>query len=228
MTKRIGRTAPRKKPTRPLASDDENIVVEDESTIIADGQKAWQDVRSRTHTTFADWLTIGRALRLGRRRAMEEAGAPRPEGSAYNRVYGQWLREHGFTLDKSDRAKLLNVSEREYEIVAWRESLPESEQLKLIHPATVWRRYAHTHEPFKGKNTKRERAQAAEADAAVRSEKAEARRMTSDPQLNAQIIMEMLREEFGGQAAELAIRTGAELIDLGEAEGPEEEGEDAA
>jgi hypothetical protein len=42
---------------------------------------------------------------------MSAAGTNKPEGSRYNKLFGTWLKNHGFDdIDESDRKRLFDVA----------------------------------------------------------------------------------------------------------------------
>jgi hypothetical protein len=60
---------------------------------------------------------------------MSAAGTNKPEGSRYNKLFGTWLKNHGFDdIDESDRKRLFDVLEHRSEIEQWRKSLPQTFQ----------------------------------------------------------------------------------------------------
>jgi hypothetical protein len=104
------------------------------------GQHGWARVRG--NHTWEDWLHVGAALVIGRTEAMREAHVNKPIGHNYNSAFGTWLHRYGFeTIDKGDRARLLEVMDKLVEIEAWRATLTESQRLLLNHPTTVVRRW---------------------------------------------------------------------------------------
>jgi hypothetical protein len=104
------------------------------------GAEAWQ--RLKENRNWRDWLTVGDALQIGREWAMSEAQTNRPVGSAYNRIFGEWLERYGLhEMDKGDRSRLFTVMENLPEIEKWRHTLTLNEQLRLNHPNGVLRRW---------------------------------------------------------------------------------------
>jgi hypothetical protein len=104
------------------------------------GQNAW--ARVRDDHAWADWLHVGAALAIGRTEAMREAHVNEPVGHNYNTTFGAWLRRYGFeTIDKGDRARLLEVMDKLVEIEAWRATLTERQRRLLNHPTTVLRKW---------------------------------------------------------------------------------------
>jgi hypothetical protein len=73
---------------------------------------------------------------------MRKAGKNEPEGKAYATAFSDWLKAHHFDdIDKSDRAKLLQIMESLEDVEAWRASLSPAERLRLNHPNSVWRAF---------------------------------------------------------------------------------------
>jgi hypothetical protein len=117
----------------------------DEAQVIAEARAAF--ARLKRHTTWSDWCAIGRALVLGRDRAMRISGVNRPYGRGYTSTFGAWLRLHAFDeLHNSVRGVLMRVVDRLPDIERWRDSLDEAARLRLNHPDSIWRGYcASTH-----------------------------------------------------------------------------------
>jgi hypothetical protein len=92
--------------------------------------------------TWEDWLAVGVAIDIGRRRAMRVSGKDTPEGKGYNQTFSQWLKGEGFDrLDKGDRKRLMDCIDHQAEIEQWRRILTLSQRLRLNHPSAVWRRW---------------------------------------------------------------------------------------
>jgi hypothetical protein len=118
--------------------------------IVRLGQEAWS--RLQAGRSWADWLAVGEAIRVGRHRAMIEADTNQPRGARFNSIFGAWLKETGFdALDKGDRKRLLLCLERRGEIEAWRATLPANKRLQLNHPNSVWRNWRRA--PVAGRAT---------------------------------------------------------------------------
>jgi hypothetical protein len=82
-----------------------------EDALIQRGREAFE--RLASGRTWDDWVAVGEALLVGRAAAMREARTNTPAGRRYNEVFGSWLAHYGFDrLDKSDRAKLMEVMSR--------------------------------------------------------------------------------------------------------------------
>ncbi len=121
------------------------------------GQLAWKRLQ-KGGRDWGDWYMVGEALAAGRELAMRGAETNRPEGSAYNQLFGEWLVRYGLqNIDKSDRAKLLKIVEQP-EILEWRQSLPQNERMKLNHPSSVWRHWQKATQVTKPKSIKKPKA----------------------------------------------------------------------
>ena len=96
---------------------------------------------------WLDWLTVGEGLVVGRLRAMRRSGTNRPEGSAYNRCFGDWLDAHLWArdLDKATRNHAMWCAEHRSEVEQWRSTLALNVRLKLNHPTSIKRRYEAAH-----------------------------------------------------------------------------------
>jgi hypothetical protein len=106
--------------------------------VVRHGQEAWSRLATRERHTWEDWVLVGEALRVGRHRAMLEAGTNKPSGSRYNDVFGEWLKATGFdAIDKGTRSRLFDCLDHRDKIERWREALPLSRRLELNHPKTV-------------------------------------------------------------------------------------------
>jgi hypothetical protein len=132
----------------------------DRETYIRRGQEAWK--RHKADATWLDWMSIGEAITIGRHEAMMEAGKNRPEGSAYNKAFGAWLKAHAFDdLDPSDRKRLLDCCDHRVAIEQWRATkLTGPQRRKLNHPSSVWRRWKADTEMPAEKKAKAEKKQA--------------------------------------------------------------------
>jgi hypothetical protein len=105
-------------------------------------QAAWQRVKKAQTRMWSDWMTIGEGLLEGRRWAMQQAGTNRPEGKGYTVAFAEWLREYRVDdMDKSDRAKLLQLMEERPAVEEWRSTLTDYERRNLNNPIVVWRKW---------------------------------------------------------------------------------------
>ena len=92
--------------------------------------------------SFSGWLAIGRALQIGRDHAMKVTGANRPMGQIYCKEFSAWIDQHGIKkMAKSVRSVAIELAEHGDEITAWRDSLPERQKKRLVHPLSVTRRW---------------------------------------------------------------------------------------
>jgi hypothetical protein len=108
-------------------------VARDAITRLAAGQ-CWQDYRA-----------VGGALAIGRIEAMRTANTNKPEGRAYAVAFSDWLRHTGLDqiekIDKSTRARLLDLMDHIDGVERWRATLPTNKQLQLNHPRIVWQHW---------------------------------------------------------------------------------------
>src|SRR6516165_5270330 len=105
-------------------------------------QAAWARVKKAQTRMWGDWMTIGEGLLEGRRWAMQIAGTNAPEGKGYVTAFGEWLTRYRVDdMDKSDRAKLLQLMEERPAVEEWRATLPASERHNLNNPTIAWRKW---------------------------------------------------------------------------------------
>src|SRR5262249_34786665 len=103
---------------------------------------AWQRVKKAQARMWGDWMTIGEGLMEGRRWAMQQAGTNKPEGKGYVIAFGEWLKRFRVDdMDKSDRAKLLQLMEERPAVEEWRAGLDDYERRNLNNPTIVWRKW---------------------------------------------------------------------------------------
>jgi hypothetical protein len=108
-----------------------------ELRVVRAGVEAW--TRLRRNAGFADWVSVARALAVGRATAMRVAQTDRPVGSKYNAAVGVWLRQHGLDgIGAQERYKALLVVDHLDEVRKWRDALDEDRRRKLNHPSAVW------------------------------------------------------------------------------------------
>ncbi|MGJ4888998.1 hypothetical protein ACQR1Y_12430 [Bradyrhizobium sp. HKCCYLRH3099] len=106
-----------------------------EDEIIAAGRAALSRVHENEATSFADWCSIGRAVRIGRREAMVRARVNAPKGSVYALHLRDWLNENGLTgTTATERHWAIYMADHEAEIAAWRDTLPEAKRRKFVTP----------------------------------------------------------------------------------------------
>ena len=105
-------------------------------------QLAWVRVKKAETRMWGEWMTIGEGLLEGRRWAMKRAGTNRPEGKAYITAFAEWLTRYKVDdMDKSDRAKLLQLMEERPAVEEWRSTLSDYERRSLNNPVIVWRKW---------------------------------------------------------------------------------------
>lgn len=110
-----------------------------DSTDVAAGRSAWQRIRDNDRTSWSDWLSVARALAIGRAEAMAKAKANRPFGATYSSFFGSWLRENGLDgVNNQERYLALLILENLAEIEGWRAGLDEAKRRRLNHPGAVW------------------------------------------------------------------------------------------
>jgi hypothetical protein len=148
----------------------------DRDTYIRRGQEAWK--RHKEDATYNDWLAIAEALDIGRTEAMAEANTNQPEGSRYNKLFGEWLAGHGFDdIDKGDRSRLFDILENRAAIEGWRRTLPRAKRFAYNSPSTVWRRWQASIKPKDDAATQAKSARAKAAFGALRETKEENERL---------------------------------------------------
>jgi hypothetical protein len=103
---------------------------------------AWGRIKKAQARMWGDWMTIGEGLLEGRRWAMQRAGTNRPEGKGYVIAYAEWLKRFKVDdMDKSDRAKLLQLMEERPGVEEWRATLTDYERRNLNNPTIAWRKW---------------------------------------------------------------------------------------
>ena len=103
---------------------------------------AWGRIKKAQARMWGDWMTIGEGLLEGRRWAMQKAGINRPEGKGYVLAYAEWLNRYRVDdMDKSDRAKLLQLMEERPAVEEWRATLTDYERRNLNNPTIAWRKW---------------------------------------------------------------------------------------
>ena len=103
---------------------------------------AWTRVKKAQARMWGEWMTIGEGLLEGRRWAMNRAGTNRPEGKGFVMAYSEWLKRYKVDdMDKSDRAKLLQLMEERPGVEEWRATLTDYDRRNLNNPTIVWRKW---------------------------------------------------------------------------------------
>lgn len=191
----------------------------DEIAAFKAADEAWQRLKERR--TLQDWLTIGKAFMKGRQWAMREAGTDNIDSPHYRTAFSRFLADNRLhEIHKRDRANLLRIMEDEVEIMMWLKGLPEDEQIRLNHPAVIWRRFNATQRP-KRPNLAKRLAQAdqskmlneADEKIAALQEEIEEIGMTGDPHSSSERIIKGLQEHAGGKQEHIElVRETAELL----------------
>src|SRR5262245_48892867 len=105
-------------------------------------QLAWRRIKISQSRLWSDWMTVGEGLLEGRRWAMLQAGTNEPQGKGYSMAYGEWLSRYSMLdMDKSDRAKLLQIMEERAAVEEWRATLTDHERRNYNSPTVVWRKW---------------------------------------------------------------------------------------
>jgi hypothetical protein len=106
---------------------------------VAEGRDAWARIREQGRKSFDDWLTVARALAIGRSAALQAAGTNRPVGTTFNRAASEWLRQAGLDgINPQERYRALLVLENLPAISAFRDGLDEAQRRRLNHPNACW------------------------------------------------------------------------------------------
>lgn len=109
-----------------------------EKRIIRLGRDAWESVSKAE--SFENWKLIGHALQIGRGVAVRATGVT--TGKHYAKSFYDWADRYGFAgMNKEARWAAVDLAENEKAITIWRDSLPERQRKKLIHPLSVTRRW---------------------------------------------------------------------------------------
>ena len=108
--------------------------------VIRAGRDAWEAIAKAQ--SFDGWLAIDAALSIGKRHALKVTGANRAWGRAYSREVNLWIKAHGFErMPAPTRSVAVELHEHAEAITAWRNSLPERQRKRLVHPLSVTRRW---------------------------------------------------------------------------------------
>jgi hypothetical protein len=104
------------------------------------GRDAWEAVNKAE--SFEGWKAIGAALAIGKAHALKVTGANRAWGRNYSREFSLWIAKHGFErMPAATRSVAVELHEHAEAITAWRDTLPERQRKRLIHPLSVTRRW---------------------------------------------------------------------------------------
>jgi hypothetical protein len=121
-----------------MSSATELISPEDQE-LVADGQEAAQRVKR----SLADWITIGKAVDVGKRYCMRITGKNQPRGKAYCTSFSKWLTDNGFNwIGKTTRAKLLAMMDELPEVEDFLAKLDDDERRDIKDPVTLMARFA--------------------------------------------------------------------------------------
>jgi hypothetical protein len=138
-------------------------------------------------------MYIADGLMVGRRLAMEKAGAQSPVGKGYNVAFSRWMDKRLWAreLDSPTRNDLFWCAEHRSQIEAWRDELDDHERAKKNHPTHMKRAYLAERRKQEAEREgadedKPEKRSAAEIDLAQQEEMA---------RLRADLVAE--REEHG-------------------------------
>ena len=93
-------------------------------------------------SSFEAFLKIGQGLLVGRNLVLRSTGANAPHGRRYSLAFSRWIREYKFeTMAKSLSSVCIDLAENAEAITAWRDTLPERQRKRLVHPLSVTRRW---------------------------------------------------------------------------------------
>jgi hypothetical protein len=119
-------------PTRYIKQADDDVLAEGEAAL----------KRIRGSRPMDDWVKIGAALLVLRKRAMVDVGAPKPRGLHYVVRNSALVRQHGFTvISKSARQTAMLVVENLPAIEEWLKTLDDERRTSLHHPMCLWRQW---------------------------------------------------------------------------------------
>jgi hypothetical protein len=93
--------------------------------------------------TWLDWRKVAELFTHGRKLAMLNGRANKPEGKGYNLCFSQWLDAHPKlrSVDKATRNHAMQCMDNIDAIEAWRATLAENQRQTINHPTTVLRRF---------------------------------------------------------------------------------------
>jgi hypothetical protein len=107
---------------------------------ISAGRDAWEAINKAQ--SFEGWKAIGAALAVGKAHALRVTGANAAWGRNYSREFNLWVRQHGFDkMPAATRSVAVELHEHAEAITAWRDTLPERQRKRLVHPLSVTRRW---------------------------------------------------------------------------------------
>jgi hypothetical protein len=93
--------------------------------------------------TWLDWRKVAELFAHGRKVAMLNGHANKPEGKGYNLCFAAWLDAHPKlrAVDKATRNHAMQCMDQIDAIEAWRATLAENQRQTINHPTTVLRRF---------------------------------------------------------------------------------------
>ncbi|HEX3522494.1 MAG TPA: hypothetical protein VHT52_10455 [Stellaceae bacterium] len=93
--------------------------------------------------TWLDWRKVAELFAHGRKLAMLNGHANKPEGKGYNLCFSAWLDAHPKlrSVDKATRNHAMQCMDNIEAIEAWRATLAENQRQTINHPTTVLRRW---------------------------------------------------------------------------------------
>jgi hypothetical protein len=104
------------------------------------GRDAWEQINKAQ--SFEAWKHIGAALSVGKKHALKVSGAPTAWGRNYSLEFSLWIQQHGFErMPAPTRSVAIELHENAEAITAWRDTLPEKQRRRLVHPLSVTRRW---------------------------------------------------------------------------------------
>jgi hypothetical protein len=111
-----------------------------EQRVIRRGRDCWEQINKSN--SVETWLAIGRALCIGKAWALRAANTNKAWGSAYSRLFGQWMAKHGFgAMNKHTRTWAIALYENAAAIERWRSSLSEKDRKRLRDPQSIVRKW---------------------------------------------------------------------------------------
>jgi hypothetical protein len=117
-----------------------------EQRIIRAGRDAWEQIAQAQ--SFTAWVSIGRALSVGKQHALHVTGANSARSRRYCLAFSKWMKAHGFSgMTKSVRSVAIELFENIAAIEAWRGTLRERQRRRLIHPLSNVRRWRASTQP---------------------------------------------------------------------------------
>ena len=111
-----------------------------ERRTIRRGLDAWAEINKAE--LFEGWKAIGAALAVGKAHALRVSMANAAWGRNYSRAFNDWVKAHHFDkMPAATRSVAVELAENAEAITAWRNTLPERQRKRLVHPLSVTRRW---------------------------------------------------------------------------------------